>query len=250
MNNQDTHIPLNSIHNLRDLYGIQTQDHAQIKKGMLFRSANPSLASETDVDYLKSLNLSHIVDFRSALEKSPEKESSFNQLFPRVSQAIELGDFSSNEMLNRFKTIDKEGAEQFIRSLYSEFPTQYKQKFQAFLKLAEQDGGNILFHCTAGKDRTGFASLLLLSALGVDQDTIMANFLESNLYTGPIFEQNTEHAAQLGISPDIYQLFQSVKEDYLYASIKLIKQEFGGLETYLTKTMGIDLDKIRNHYLI
>ncbi len=246
--NTDTPIVRKTIINLRDLHGITSTNNTQIKAGRLFRSANPSWASNKDSIFLQSLNLTHLVDFRSDLEKKPEKEAIFNQHFSKFAQPIELGDLVSDRILNKIKTLTKKEVHAYMCHLNHLFVTQYQEQFKAFLKLLEK-GDTILFHCTAGKDRTGFAALLLLSALGIDQETIMANYLESNLYTKAIFQDSDEHARALGIDLDIYSLFQRVEADYLATAQKTINQEFGGMEHYLRTTLGVNIEAIQAHYL-
>lgn len=248
MQTTDTPIYKKSIVNFRDLHGLKTQDNAAIQSGRLYRSANPSWASGEDMAYLKTLELTHIIDFRSEQEKKQDKEKLFNQEFPCVAKPIELGDLISKKILERIKTLNQDDVHNYMCDLYRAFVTDYQQPFASFLHMAEK-GQTLLYHCTAGKDRTGFASMLLLSALGVDEDTIMANFLESNHYTKAIFQDSDEHAKQLGIDLEIYKLFQNVTPDYLYSAQKLIKQEFGGIQPYLQDTLQVDINTIRNHYL-
>ena len=248
MQTTDTPIYKKTIVNFRDLHGLKTQDNASIRLGRLYRSANPSWASDEDMAYLKTLELTHIVDFRSEQEKKQAKEACFNQAFPCIAKPIELGDLISKKILQKIKTLDQEDVHDYMCDLYRLFVTDYQQPFASFLQLAEK-GQTLLYHCTAGQDRTGFASLLLLSALGVDEDTIMANFLESNLYTKEIFHDSDEHARQLGIDLEIYKLFQIVTPDYLYSAQKLINQDFGGMQHYLQDVLQVDINTIRNHYL-
>ncbi len=248
MQTTDTPISKETIANLRDLHGLVTQDNACIQVGRLYRSANPSWASVDDRAFLKTLNLAHVVDFRSQQEKIQAKEQVFDQEFSRVEQPIELGDLISKRILQKIKMLSQEDVHDYMCHLYKLFVTDYQEQFAAFLRLAHE-GHTLLYHCTAGKDRTGFASLLLLSALGVDKDTIMANFLESNQYTKAIFHDSDEHAKQLGVDLEIYKLFQMVIPDYLHSAQKTIELEFGGMERYLKDTLNVDIDKIRNHYL-
>ncbi len=248
MQTTDTPLLKETIANLRDLHGLTTQDNASIQAGRLYRSANPSWASAEDMDFLKTLDLAHVVDFRSQQEKKQDKEQPFKQAFPWVAKPIELGALISKRILERIKTLTQSDVHDYMCDLYRAFVTDYQQPFASFLHLAEQ-GQPLLYHCTAGKDRTGFATMLLLSALGVDEDTIMANFLESNQYTKAIFQDSDEQAKQLGIDLEIYKLFQNVTPDYLYAAQKVIQQEFGDVTVYLAKNLKVNIDAIRDHYL-
>ena len=247
--NKDKPIIRQSILNLRDLGGLQTQDRAKIKSARLYRSANPSWAEEQDINFLKKLDLAYVVDFRSEPEKNLQKEALFDRQFPKIVNPVALGDLISDTVLKQMKEMTQEDVSAFMCHLYTLFVTDFQPHFGRFMKLLEQ-GKPVLYHCTAGKDRTGFASLLLLSALGVDQETIMDNYLESNLYTQSIFEKSDDHARQLGMDMAVYKLFQIVSPDYLNAAINTIDKEFGGIDTYITKTLAVDIDKIRQNYLV
>lgn len=244
----DTPIFRDTIVNLRDLTGICTKSNAKIKEGVLFRSANPSWSSDEDKTFLKTLNLAHIVDFRSEQEKKQILEAPFVKKFPVNPQPIAFGDVMSDRILHKVKHLSKKDVHDYMCYLNLLFVTDYQTQFAAFLSLATQ-GKPILFHCTAGKDRTGFATLLLLSALEVDEDIIMANYLESNLYTHSIFQESDQHAKQLGMDLDVYKLFQQVTEDYLHTAQKTIKNDFQGMEHYLRCILNVDMNSIQKNCL-
>jgi len=104
--------------------------------------------------------------------------------------------------------------------------------------------GNVplLFHCTAGKDRTGMSAALILYALGADDKLVMDDYLLSNKYIEAKF------AKEIKAYPNLLGLF-SVKKEYLQAGLDAIKKNDENVENFLTKKLHVDIKKIRSLYL-
>ena len=103
-----------------------------------------------------------------------------------------------------------------------------------------------MFHCTAGKDRTGFAAALILSALGASRDVVMKDYLLTNThYQMP--ERTT-----VTLSQDVLNVLWRVQEGFLEAAFDAVDTEFGGVERYLKNQLGLDasrLQRLRELYL-
>ena len=134
---------------------------------------------------------------------------------------------------------------EFMCNIYEDFvldktcQTQYKKFFDI---IQHKNRTPILFHCTAGKDRTGFATAMILAALKVDFETILHDYMDSNFY----LEQKYAHI--LKINPD-YKYLIEVYPEYLEKSFEVIKRNFGTIENYLTDILGIDLQLMEELYL-
>jgi protein-tyrosine phosphatase len=100
----------------------------------------------------------------------------------------------------------------------------------------------LLYHCTAGKDRTGMASALILYALGMDDTTVMDDYLTSNQYIEAKFEKYVKAAPQL---KDMFL----VKASFLQSGLDAIKKNYGNVDDFLTKNLGVDAQKFRQLYL-
>lgn len=233
---------MENIVNMRELGGIVTQHGSLIKSNKLFRAGNPSVASESDREYLQQLALNEIIDFRSDNEKR-SSEQAFAAYFNWVAQPIFTGDLSGffSSGLTKTKAI------QLMSTVYQRFPVDFQHQFRYLLKQAEQ-GKTILYHCTAGKDRTGFASLLLLSALDVDFDTILKDYLNSNMAVAGLRKQIVEFMNN-EVDDEVINAILGVLPEYLDNSIQMINKNFGGIDKYLKHTLTIDVTAIRHHYL-
>ncbi|MGT2427730.1 tyrosine-protein phosphatase [Cupriavidus basilensis] len=243
-----TPLVLENVVNIRDLGGLPTRDGHRVRAGKLFRSGNPGLASAADMERLRALQLDAVIDFRSPGEKSAA-ESPFGQAFRWVATPVLEGSMSMAELMPRLREGSAAQTEAFMLEVYGDFPRKYQAAFGGFLKLAEQ-GGNLLYHCTAGKDRTGFASLLLLAGLGVERDTIMANYLESNHRDQGFNQKMSAGAAQFGVDPAVMWPMLEVKASYLEASMQAIEQEYGGIDAYLGEVLKVDAERLRRAYLV
>ncbi|MGO4327411.1 tyrosine-protein phosphatase [Cupriavidus sp. 2TAF22] len=244
---QATALMLDNVVNLRDLGGLGTQDGRRVRSGKLFRSGNPAFASVADMARLRALQLDMVIDFRSSGEKSPE-EGAFGQAFRWVATPVLEGSMSMAELMPRMRDGSPAQMEAFMLEVYGDFPRKYQAAFGGFLKTAEA-GGNLLYHCTAGKDRTGFASLLLLAGLGVGREAIMANYLESNHWNQGFNAQMSARAAQGGVDPEVMRPLLEVRASYLEASMQAIERDYGGMAAYLGEVLAVDVRRLRQAYL-
>ncbi|AZG12398.1 tyrosine-protein phosphatase [Cupriavidus pauculus] len=240
-------LDLESISNARDLGGLTGHAGRRVVQNRLYRSANPALACAADIDKLHALRLDIVVDFRSPGEKSPA-EATFGERFQWLAVPVLDGTMAMDVLMPRLRASNAAQMHGFMLDVYRDFPVRYRDAFGTFLRHAEA-GKTLFYHCTAGKDRTGFASLLLLSALGVAQDDIVANYLESNHWNQRFNEKLLAGASQLGVSPDAMLPLLEVRPEYIEASMDAIRQTYGSVERFLADDLRVDVDRLRGHYL-
>lgn len=243
----DQYIPLEHVQNTRDLGGLTTEDGRRVLPGRLYRSGNPAFATPSDITRLKAMHLDVVLDFRAVSEKTPA-EQAFAAQFPWQDDPVLAGNLSPAAIVPMLQRSTPAQMHQFMVSLYQQFPVDYQPQFARFLKLAEQDK-TMLYHCTAGKDRTGFATVLLLSALGVDRATVMANYLESNRYNAAGNAKATAQLQKIGVAPDVVAPLLAVDPDYIGAAMEVIDQRYGGMQHYLVDVLHVDVQRIRQNYL-
>ena len=209
-------LSLTGVGNARELGGYETKDGRMVKRGVLLRTAKLVNATEEDLERLRSFyHLAVDVDFRgdSEVERAPDPE------IPGVEYLnIHILDESmgpSEELEAEIAALEEQGVEidkiteirlfmkygGFTDQMYVDFLSSdvgkagYSQFFQALLALPEDRA--LLFHCSQGKDRTGCGAMLILFALGVDEETVMQDFLLTNEYNAAIDAQGTETPATL-----------------------------------------------------
>jgi len=243
----DTPLVFDRVANARDLGGLPGAGGRRLRAGRLLRSGNPGLASPADIVRLRAMGLDLVIDFRSAGEKSAE-EDGFGQEFNWVSTPVLEGSMAMGELLPRLRSASAQEMDAFMLQVYRDFPLKYCEAFGGFMKEAEA-GRTMLYHCTAGKDRTGFATLLLLSALGVAPDVILANYLESNRWNAGFIREALARMSPMGIAADVMMPLLEVKAEYLKASLQAIQESWGSVPRYLRESLGVEAERLREHYL-
>ncbi|NND69886.1 MAG: tyrosine-protein phosphatase, partial [Halioglobus sp.] len=177
------HLNFEGIDNFRDLGGYPTESGATVKWGVLYRSGMLAEASRADLEGLKRLQLSHLIDFRSAMEKEEEPDRlPENHAFSVVEiPTLDGGDDTvATDIMRRIEEGDFDGFDPNAlmldanRAFATDFLPEYTKFFQTVLAA---DGAPILWHCTAGKDRAGFAAAALLRVLGVPLDVIVRDYM-------------------------------------------------------------------------
>jgi protein-tyrosine phosphatase len=236
-----------SISNARDLGGLVGAGGRRVRHGRLYRSGNPALASAADLDRLQALGLDMVVDFRSPGEKSPG-EAAFGQRFRWQAVPVLEGSMAMDVLMPRLRASTPAQMDAFMLEVYRDFPVRYREAFGGFMQTV-QDGKTLLFHCTAGKDRTGFAALLLLAALGVAQDDILANYLESNQRNAQFNASALARMAEFGVDPAVMMPLLEVRASYLDASMQAIDACWGSVANYLSDALQVDVAQLRGHYL-
>lgn len=122
----------------------------------------------------------------------------------------------------------------------------YKAMFDELLALPE--GRSLLFHCTQGKDRTGCAAMLILSALGVDKDTIIKDFMLTNTYNASIIAGQRQELIDAGYSGDELKTLMSAKDEvdqkYMENAFDWMEENYGSAEGYIKTVLGVTDDEI------
>ncbi|MCL1927763.1 MAG: tyrosine-protein phosphatase [Treponema sp.] len=237
--------PLEGLLNTRELGGypvIAEGIQKTVKKGLIFRSGSPENITEADQQFLNSLKIRTAVDFRSEGEKS----SSFN--FPSLDKKVDLPIDAGNLMGALFDTGEwlynnsAEKAEAEMMKLYSLLPVEAIPRYRVlFSLLADSASLPIIFYCSAGKDRTGMASALILHALGADRETIMEDYFYSKENLRPYWERYTN--TQSYLIP-----YFTVSEKYLLTAFRSM-EKYGGIDRYLANELGADIKRLRELYI-
>ena len=233
-------LPVTGAYNMRDLGGYQAADNKQVKWNTVIRSGDLNTLTKEDIEYLASLPLRTDIDFRGQKEKdaAPDKlPSTVRQCIPL---ALETGDMSS--MIGNIKEFDSSRLSTILQEIYIYIIRHAQDIYSWFFHILEDEASApLLFHCSAGKDRTGIGAALFLSALGVDRETVMKDYMLSAEYIKGKYESIIQDHPAL-------EPLTTVKEEYLEAAFKVIDTEFGGMENYLVKHLNVDIPRLRQLY--
>lgn len=229
-------LPIEGAYNVRDLGGYPAADNKTVKWRKVIRSGDLNLLTDKDIAYFNEIPLKTYIDFRDSAEiaSAPDKTppSLINQLF----LPIETGNIINME------TITPEFAETALVEGNKHFARDNQDVYKEFFRiLMEQESTPLLFHCSAGKDRTGFGAALFLASLGVDREVIIEDYLLTNKLL------KDKYADVIAQMPALKPLFE-VRKEYILAAFEVIDTEYGGMESYLTNQLGVDLKRMRELY--
>jgi protein-tyrosine phosphatase len=230
-------IPMEGTTNVRDLGGWPARDGRRVKYGQLFRAARLARITEADTRTLKALGVRTVVDLRGADERAkvPNVEHGFHE----VSLAVEpsIGP-RLREMAEKSEGTAEEMRAMMARA-YAAYAIEWSAQYRAlFALLLSEQRVPLLFHCTAGKDRTGFGAALILAALGVREDAIREDYLATTRLWVP--DEEASHT----LPPEVAQVLLSVHTSLLGAAFDAIHQWHGTLEAYLRDRLGLDAGRL------
>lgn len=247
----DKRIPLKGSNNFRDIGGIPTRDGRYLRWGQIYRSDRLSALTEEDLAYLESLGLKTVYDFRSEEEvaKDPDLIPAGTEI-EYINEPIIFDVEDTTNLRERIVSGEIEAAEasEILVEGNRLFATDMAPRFQPFIDCLLEGKGPIVYHCTSGKDRTGFATMLLLSAVNVGRDTIINDYLLSNYYR---YEMNTKRLKRLRYAQVIKRKLDLntiaplmiVDRRYIDAAFDAIEDKYGTVDAFLEAEYGLDAEK-------
>lgn len=266
--NEFGHIPLEKLHNTRDLGGLPAADGRRIRPALLLRSGCLHKASEQDIaTLLADYRLEGVVDFRTAVErgKEPDPRERMEGVvfydFPAFSMEA-VGITHGASLAQELKALSADSARphEMVRSLYPKMllGDEGRESYRSFMDvLLEGNGGAYLWHCTEGKDRAGLAAVIVERALGVPEEFVKRDYLATNLFVRNRAETMLDAVRDKlhllkGVDADVDSLFYAFS-DYYEAAMTAVEKEYGSFDTYLERGLDFGPDKqkaLREKYLV
>lgn len=240
-----------SVPNLRDLGGYTTSDGRIIVSGRVYRSNQLSRIPLRDMEMMATLRLERAYDLRTAEERKyhpGELPRGVNYVWldvladspqagPAQLEKLMKDPQEANAVLGGGK------AEAGFKQSYREFvslPSAQAAYRTLFLELGDNEQLPALFHCTTGKDRTGWAAAAFLTLMGVPRDKVYEDYLRSNDYILTAYKKPIDDFIAAGIDPEIPPAILGVKKAYLDAAFDEMQQKYGTIEKYFSEALGID----------
>ena len=264
-------IKLDGVENARELGGYRIGDK-YIKKGVFLRTGLLNGAtSDTIIALREDYHLKHIVDLRMSMEThsipDPEIPGAEYHHLP-AAEVENMPGYSPeymgyirqyhNERMKLFEISYESG--RFDDNLYLTFLLKdngqkaYKEFFRLISDLREDE--SILWHCTDGKDRTGCASMLLLSALGADKELILKDYLLTNTFNEKKIEKSKQIASTLNMPPEKKEIFLfftgAVIDRFMLNAIAALEKEYGSVKDYIIEGLGVpeaEIMQLQERYL-
>lgn len=244
-------IDIASIPNLRELGGYATNDGRRIRDGVLFRSTQLSKLADADRTAFAALGIRTVFDLRTEAERTaepdPELPGTENVVVDVLAGSADAAPAQLLEVLS-----DPEAAMAQLGGgrAIAQFSNGYREIVSLdsalagygrfFTEIAKPGVRPALFHCTTGKDRTGWAAAATLLLLGVPEDVVRQDYLLSNTYLLPAFQPVFDRFASLGGDPALLRPVVGVDDAYLDAALDEMRTRFGTIEGYFADGLGID----------
>src|ERR1700694_295740 len=226
------HLNLAGASNFRDLGGYPAGDGRTVRWRQIFRSNHLGHLTEADIELLRPLRLRSAFDFRGTEERAAAmcgiEEVAVHSLpiEPTVVAALRAR-LANGVPLSSADALD------VMRDSYRNYVRHNTASFRALFAHLLEDRAPLVIHCTAGKDRTGFACALILHALGVPDDLISEDYLLTNRF------YRRDPAASPDLPEEVRQALASVEASFLAAAFEVIHADYGNLETYFSDGLGL-----------
>jgi protein-tyrosine phosphatase len=247
----DRSLHLATAPNFRDAGGYRTSDGRWVRTGMLYRSDQLDRLSDADLATIARLSPAMVVDLRTDRERRQGMDRWPPSALHLVADVYADVDKSSGE--DPYAQISSpDQAVELLQTANRRFVSlpSAKHGYGLLLTSIEASPGPLVYHCSAGKDRTGWATAVLLSILGVPHDVVMQDYLASNTY---LVEKNRQRLLQMGSSATRLEPVFWVKESYLEAAFREADADYGSFERYLHDGLGLGeptLAALRDRYLV
>jgi protein-tyrosine phosphatase len=240
-------LPLEGGQNFRDLGGYRTTDGRSVRWGLLYRSGSMHFLTAADQAYLEKLRIRTICDFRDTRERALEPAIWPAGHPPQVIEddyVLDMGGIGRSAPGHTPTAADaKATISGFYPQILRQFNGQYRRMFDHLLA----GDAPLAFNCTAGKDRTGVAAALLLTALGVPRETVVEDYTLTNRYFDPsrvVHGDNQASVAWKTLPPEVLKAYMSADPDYIGQIFIVMNAHVGGAAGYLRDELGLTPDKI------
>ena len=233
--------------NFRDLGGYAGADGKQVAWRRLFRSDNLHQLSASDAEAIRALRVHRSFDFRGVQERAANPYAL--EGIAQTSLAIEPTVVQRmQDMLAAGDAVSPSVAVSLMQETYRGFVEHNANRFAALFEALLSKDEPLVFHCTAGKDRTGFAAALILHTLGVSEADIMADYLLTNT----LYERHAPTVPTV-TSLDALRVIWKVQPDFLNASFDAVRAKWGNTDNYLQQALGVgprEQQALRAQYLV
>jgi protein-tyrosine phosphatase len=244
-------IVIASLPNFRDLGGWATSDGRRVRRGLLFRSTDLDRLDAAGSEAVGRLRLRTVIDLRTADERqarpdrvppgateivcdvlADDKDSAPAQLPKVMADPKHATDILGGD---KATTLFERGYRDIVV-----LPSALAAYRRFFETVADGERRPLLFHCTTGKDRTGWAAAVTLTLLGVSEEDVMRDYMLTNNQLLPALQPVLDKFRAAGGDPDLLLPVLGVREAYLGAAFDAMRERFGSLERYLAHGLGVD----------
>lgn len=238
-------VPLTGTHNFRRVADWRTPDGKRLRGGALLRSSGLEELTGSDADMLGALEIARVIDLRSTAECAADP-SNWHGAAPSTWSGATCAAAANLATLIKGPPLTLEQLEGELMGVYAAFPVDLASALRATFDALEHQEGAVLVHCAAGKDRTGFVIAMVLRALGIREEDVLADYLMTNesFADACIRFQQRDHIAGLEArTPGAIRLMLSASTAFLGTADRAILDGWGSMDGYLEEMAGLPRDR-------
>ena len=240
-------IDIKKVHNFRNVSGITNIEGRKLKDSMIYRSANLHELKENSFKTFEALKIKKIIDLRTKQEIDDRPDN-----VPPGVTYVRLAAFEDKgDQLNQAKILVKQGkvnrtnAENRMLDFYKEYPIEKPEVIRNIIDEVLASDAPVLYHCSAGKDRTGIITALILKILNFDDATIFNDYLSSNNLRKDLVYKHLKLAKKAHIiypkmDVGVLEKLSWIETGYLKATFDAIDQKYGSMDNYIHQALKID----------
>lgn len=245
-------LPLESVNNPRDIGGYRSIDGRMVRWGSVFRTGNLAHLNDRDMDYLEGLGINLVCDLRST-----SRVEGFPDHLPPGAEYLHSAIYEEefNRELYPLLLFRRHKLGESLGRGYQNWPETGARAYGRFFeRLANPANFPLILHCTAGKDRAGIAVAILLSLLGVPDETIIADYSLSNRVFDDLYNEFVEDnlVGRLGIPNEDVKIMLAANPEWIQRTLAFIRDHYGGAAAYLHQATGLTqaaIDAIQKNLL-
>lgn len=237
-------IPFEAVYNFRDMGGYKTRDGRIVKKGLFYRSAALGKMTSADKERFEMLGIKTIFDYRDNKEAQHNPNPVFSharyiQIPAKGNHAFEMPTNAGGK--DFYKVVSPE----MFRNFYAQMPFNNPSFKELIKTIQNPDNLGLVHHCAVGKDRTGIGGALILLALDVPEETIMEDYLDTNIHLQPMVEKMAQAIQHQYNEQELQQFYalMSAREDYLQAALDAMDDLYGSKTAFMEQEFGLTAEK-------
>ncbi len=239
------------LRNTRDLGGMKTADGQTIQSGFLFRSGHLSEISDSDIHKISG-TVCTIIDFRTDKERKAQPDRDIpgaSNIHIPIMDSLTAGisrEKKADQAMFKKLMMEPVKAKKYMCKTYQRFVSDYSvSQYSSFLKIILSAENGILWHCTAGKDRAGIASVLVEEILGIPRDVIISDYLKTNEYVEKdllflIDYVKKKNGTESELADEALRYLLSAEEDYIDSFYRAVNDKYGSFDNFILNGLKIE----------
>lgn len=240
------HIEIKKVNNLRYLGRIKNSEGKILKDSLIYRSGNLHQLKKSSFSKLNKMKINKIIDLRTQQEINKEPD----QLPKNISYKIYSAFEDKNNEMNNAKQLALKGkisendANKRMIKFYTDYVSENPEIIKKITKEILDSEQPVLYHCTAGKDRTGMITALILKILKFDDSVVFEEYLQSNNLRQEIIQKrlnlaNTFHFVYPKLDIGVVEKTSWIERNYLQSAFEEIDKKYGSMDNYIHQVLGI-----------